>query len=342
MQEAGGKRQEDRGLTIVIGLVAYFPFLAIALIAQWSDRYRSVRWVTYGLILLFDALVALGGLLALLIGQSQDVQRLLLSQYPGVASIRWNVFGLVVVGTVLLPPVFLLPFVRHFLARFIPIDPDSGVHATALAMAVLVMGLNLSQVPLVGGLSVLAESAAQIAFLDLLVSNLPIGLFALVGVGFLIRRTPRETWERLGLERITWRRVGLAVGLALVILVFYYGVDWVWRTLAPENYEMIEALGEVMYGGVMGTWQVLVISMVAGVTEELFFRGALQPRFGLLLTALIFTGVHVQYGLTPATLEVLGGALVLGWLRQRTCTGTCVLLHVLYDVAGLLVFPLLP
>jgi len=170
----------------------------------------------------------------------------------------------------------------------------------------------------------------------------PIGLFALVGVGFLTRRPPSETWKRLGLERVTWRQVVLTVGLALVILVFYYGVDWVWLVLAPENYEMMEALGEVLYGGVMNTWQALVISLVAGVTEELFFRGALQPRFGLLLAAILFTGVHVQYGFTPAALEILSAALVLGWLRQRTNTSTCILLHALYDAAGLLVFPLLP
>ena len=325
---------------MLISLLAYFPFLAIALIAQWSDRYRAVRWVTYGLILLFDASVALGGLLALLIGRSREVQRLLSSQYLAVASPRWCVFGLVVVGTALLAPVFLLPFVRRVLARLIPIDPESGVHATALALAVLMVGLNLSQVPLIGGLDALAEGVARVAFLDLLLSNLPIGLFALVGVGFLARRGPSETWKRLGLERVTWRQVALTVGLALAILVLYYGVDWVWLVLAPENYEMMEALGEVLYGGVMDTWQALVISLVAGVTEELFFRGALQPR--LLLTAILFTGVHVQYGFTPATLEVFSAALVLGWLRQRTNTSTCILLHALYDAAGLLVFPLLP
>lgn len=327
---------------MLISLLAYSPFLTIALIAQWSDRYRAVRWITYGLLLLFDASAALGGLLALLLGRSREIQRVLSSQYPGVTLPRWDVFGLVVIGAALLASVFLLSFVRRGLARLIPIDPESGVHAAALALAVLAVGLNLSQVVLIGSLNVLAESAAQVAFLDLLASNLPIGLFALVGVGFLIRRTGRETWERLGLERVTWRQVGLTAGLTLVILVFYYGVDWVWRLLAPESYDMMEALGEVLYGGVMLTWQAIVVSLVAGVTEELFFRGALQPRFGFLLTAILFTAVHVQYGLTPATLEVLGGALVLGWLRQRTNTSTCILLHVLYDIAGLLVFPLLP
>ena len=325
-----------------MSLLAFFPFLVIVLIAQWSDRDRVVRWLVYGLILLFDALIALGGLLAMLIGRSREIQRLLLSQFPQAASLRWGVFGLVVIQTTVLAPLFLLPFVRRGLARVIPIDPESGVHATALTLAVLVTGLNLAQVPLIGGLSALAESTAQVALLDLLISSLPIGLFALVGVGFLIRRTPRETWQRLGLRRITWRQTGLVAGLTVLIVVFYYGVDWVWRILAPESYDMVNALSEVLYSGAMGIWQGILVSLVVGVTEELFFRGALQPRFGLLLTAVLFTVAHVQYGLTPATLEVFGGALALGWLRQRTHTTACILLHVLYNLVGLLVFPLLP
>jgi len=326
----------------LIALLAYFPFLAVALLAQWSDRHRTARWLTYGAVVLFDAAVVVGGTLALLVGTSSPNWGVHLSSGPGGTPLAWDRFGLVVIATGLLAPVCLLPPVRRGLARSIPIDPESCVHATALALGILAMGLNISQVPLLGGLDTLAESTGQIAFLDLLASNLPIGLFALVGVGFLVRRTPRETWNRLGLARLSWRQVGLTAGLAVAIVVFYYGVDAAWRALDPENYAMMEALGEVLYGGVMSTWQAIAVSLVAGITEELFFRGALQPRFGLLLTALLFTGAHVQYGLTPATLEVLGGALLLGWLRQRTNTGACILLHVLYDVAGLLVFPLLP
>ena len=326
----------------LMSLLAYLPFLAIALLAQWGDRYRAVRWMTYGLILLLDLLVALGGLLALLVGQSQIAQRLLLSQALGVTPASWTGVGLIVIGVALLALVPLLPSVRRALSRLIPIDPRSCVHATALALAVLATGLNFSQVPLLGGLDTLAASDAQIPFLDLLLSNLPIGLFALIGVGFLVRRTPRETWKRLELGRVTWRQVGVTAGLALGILTFYYGVDWVWRALDPENCEMMGALSEVLYGGVTSTWQAIVVSLVAGVTEELFFRGALQPRFGFLLTAVLFATAHVQYGFTLATLEVFGGALVLGWLRQRANTSACVLLHVLYDVAGLFVFPLLP
>jgi hypothetical protein len=64
---------------VLTSLLAYLPFLTVALLAQWSDRNRGVRWLTYGLVLLFDGLMALGGLLALSIGQSHQAQRLLFS-----------------------------------------------------------------------------------------------------------------------------------------------------------------------------------------------------------------------------------------------------------------------
>jgi membrane protease YdiL (CAAX protease family) len=327
---------------VLISLLAYVPFLAIALVAQWSDRHRVMRWVTFGLILAFDALVALGGLFALLVGQIPRFQRLIAIAQPGLTAAAWNVFGLILLGTALFAPVLLLPAVRRLLARLIPIDAASGIHATALVLAVLVMGLNLSQVPLIGGLDTLAASAVQLPFLGLLITNLPIGLFPLIGVGLFIRRTPRETVSRLGLGRLSWRQIGLTVLLAVAILAFYYGVDWIWREVHLESYEMVEALGDVLYGGASGLWQVFLLSLVAGVTEELFFRGAVQSRFGFLLTAVFFTAAHVQYGLTFAALEVFGAALVLGWLRRRTNTTACILLHILYDVGALFIFPLLP
>ena len=53
------------------------------------------------------------------------------------------------------------------------------------------------------------------------------------------------------------------------------------------------------------SWMALLISVTAGVSEEIAFRGALQPIFGLWPTALIFALFHLQYTLTPATLIIL-------------------------------------
>ncbi|MBK6432580.1 MAG: CPBP family intramembrane metalloprotease [Anaerolineae bacterium] len=49
----------------------------------------------------------------------------------------------------------------------------------------------------------------------------------------------------------------------------------------------------------------------------MIFRGALQPRFGLILTSFLFAVIHVQYGLSPAVVQVFVLGLVLGIIRQR-------------------------
>jgi membrane protease YdiL (CAAX protease family) len=71
----------------------------------------------------------------------------------------------------------------------------------------------------------------------------------------------------------------------------------------------------------------LAVSLSAGVGEELLFRGALQPRFGLVLTSLLFAVGHAHYGLSPATVEVFVIGLVLGLVRRRINTTTCIVIH---------------
>jgi membrane protease YdiL (CAAX protease family) len=323
-------------------LLAYLPFLCVALLAQWGERSRALRWLTYGLLLAMDALVFLVGGGALLLGGSTAVQAQLLELYPGLSASRWMAFGGLLLVTTVAAPLLLLPSVRRLLARLIPIDAESAVHATALALAVLGMGLNLSQVALIGGLDVVAQAEGQIPFTELLLSNLPLGLFAFVGVGLWVRRDWRQTWERLGVGRISWRQLGLTVGLTVAVLILELGIDWAWETLAPESYQMMESLGEVLFGSVTAIWQGVAISASSGLMEELLFRGAVQPRFGVLLTVFFFTLAHVQYGFTLAALEVLLAAVALAWLRRRVNTTACILLHVLHNLAVLLIFPLFP
>ncbi len=63
----------------------------------------------------------------------------------------------------------------------------------------------------------------------------------------------------------------------------------------------------------------------------MLFRGALQPRLGLLWTAIVFTAVHTQYGLSIDALAVLVLALGLGLLRRVANTTTSALCHIAYN-----------
>lgn len=85
---------------------------------------------------------------------------------------------------------------------------------------------------------------------------------------------------------------------------------------------------------------VISIGLAAAIGEEPIFRGAMQPRFGLLLSAVLFALVHSQYGISLATVIVLLLGLVLGWERKRFNTTTSIITHALYNsfLAGIAYF----
>jgi membrane protease YdiL (CAAX protease family) len=75
----------------------------------------------------------------------------------------------------------------------------------------------------------------------------------------------------------------------------------------------------------------VVIGVTAGLGEEAAVRGILQPRLGIVLSNLLFTGVHAfQYGF-DALLVVFALGVVLGIIRRRTNTTVACITHGTYD-----------
>jgi membrane protease YdiL (CAAX protease family) len=67
------------------------------------------------------------------------------------------------------------------------------------------------------------------------------------------------------------------------------------------------------------------------LSEELFVRGALQPRFGILVSNILFTALHAtQYNFDALTSVFLAG-IVLGLIRKYSNTTTSAIVHGLYD-----------
>jgi membrane protease YdiL (CAAX protease family) len=75
--------------------------------------------------------------------------------------------------------------------------------------------------------------------------------------------------------------------------------------------------------------------MSAGEGEEVLFRGALQPRLGIVLTAVLFGALHVQYQV-PGMVVIVVIGLGLGIVKERTSTTFTALVHVLYDIGAFL------
>jgi membrane protease YdiL (CAAX protease family) len=71
---------------------------------------------------------------------------------------------------------------------------------------------------------------------------------------------------------------------------------------------MAQAFQELL--GDLGSAEILALSLLSALGEEILFRGVLQPRVGLLLASVLFAALHFPY--RRALLPWTGFALVLG------------------------------
>jgi membrane protease YdiL (CAAX protease family) len=219
-------------------------------------------------------------------------------------------------------------------------DPNSLVHLTAFVLVLALTSVTLSNFALSGGLSGLAEEiqADTSAIPSLILTQTIWILSALLGVGLLVRRTPQQAAARLGLrfprpEDFNW---GLGYGLLCYVGVIGFVAIWALLT-SPELFAEQTAASQQLVGVFSSIPQVFVLSILIGIGEEIFFRGAIQPVFGIGFTSVFFAVLHTQYTLTPATLALFGVSLVLGWLRQRHSTSAAIIAHFIYNFVQLFV-----
>jgi membrane protease YdiL (CAAX protease family) len=124
--------------------------------------------------------------------------------------------------------------------------------------------------------------------------------------------------------------LGLALGLAVIGLT---GV--LMRRDSALHWFAIEVrtlLGPVDWG------MALKLGLLSGIGEEAFFRGAMQPVFGFVLTSLIFGLIHV--GPDRRYLTWTAFAVVMGFLLGgiQVWTGSIVgplVAHILVNVVNL-------
>jgi membrane protease YdiL (CAAX protease family) len=323
----------------VLTFLLFVPFLVLVVLANLADRQRWARHVTYGSLIATNVgLLGIAGLALL-----SELARLLLPDL-GVTglTVNWWAVMAICLLTSMIACLPLIPGVRRFLARWLPIDPGSIVHMTALAFAVYQIGLSLAQMVLIGDLENLARTGLSLTVWDVLLSGLPLLLFALLGVGWFLRRKGGEVLERLGLRRPTWKQLILVVAVTALLLAFDLGVNLAWQAVDPAGFDKLQRVTDSLFGGLMTVAGAVVLGLSAGISEELLFRGAVQPRLGLFLATVLFALAHLQYGLTIATLEVFVIGLVLGLVRNRTSTTTAILIHAGYNALGVLLGLLKP
>lgn len=107
-------------------------------------------------------------------------------------------------------------------------------------------------------------------------------------------------------------------------------VAWWMTSHVPAFVRLRDRLISMMQFEALKFWHAFAFGVMAGVPEEILFRGAVQPRLGLLLTALIFGALHAiswMYFIYAAGAGLLLG-LVVEW-RGNLWAAT--LAHFAYD-----------
>jgi len=201
--------------------------------------------------------------------------------------------------------------------------------------AVLYAGLNLAFSAAIIDPALLTEMASEVGIPELAGQYAILVTLAFFGVGLGIRRNWRDTLTRLGLQRIGL--IGLIlVGVAafgMVIASMIMGVAIM--LLFPDSLSEVESFNQgllLTFGSPMGA---IALGLLSGIGEEILYRGALQPAFGLVATSLIFALHHSQY-VNPGLLVILVIGLLLGVIRKWWGTTPAILVHALYNTVLLL------
>lgn len=315
-------------------LLVSLPLLAVIALANVIAARASagVRLAFNLALFVVNLLLVLGGLALLVIPQESLTlpEAALQSIDPRSGGAAFIIMGLWGAAVSLSP-------VRRGLKRILPaLEPDSPVHTLALVgIGYLAGSALLSMAP--GALEAILESGVQPTLVDVLAQQFVFVLVAFFGVGLLTRRDGRALNERLGLLRPTRAQLWLGVRWMLFFVFLQACIGASWALFNPAAAEELGGVNELLLGNINTVWDWLLLALAAGLGEEMLFRGALQPVFGILATSIVFAVSHIQYGLSPATLVVFLLSVVLGIIRKRTNTTVAIFVHAGYNfILGML------
>lgn len=225
----------------------------------------------------------------------------------------------------------LKPF-RQIVASVTPMDPESPIDWSGLAVVLALLGFLVPTAFVDAAPAVVSGNSGAALFSGLLQQLLAFVAIAYVAVGYRNYRTGEEATARLGIQIPTSPQIvmGLAGVVAAFIAANIGGILTEW--LQPDAIDGLNQSIESITFGVSNVFVAIVLALSSGIGEEVFFRGALQPRFGMVLTAILFTFLHAQYGFTWVLLGLFLIGMIFGWLAKRYGTMAAVVAHVIYNL----------
>ena len=336
--------------------VESLPFLGLALLAYAGETREDLRVLTlaYWLLLVgLFALVILGLAIfcyvdpAVLHWQGGPNSRRPDLFLPGNEP-RMAVVGVGIIASICLGLLGLTPMMRRAMSHGLPFDEHSFVHAVALATVLAMTAMLLMPLAVIGEPVLLVlmrnfkdfiannntvEMSDQSVLRDQIYGTVWLVPAAIMAVGYPLHRSLKAALVRVGLV-IPWGSQVIFALVAAVLLVvvmtfFDFGVDRLWHLLGWRTTDQ-KGFEELMKSAI-SPLGAAVIGITAGLGEELFARGVLQPRLGILLSNLFFTSLHALQYNWDGLLSVFVTGMILGYIRRRTNTTTSAIVHGTFD-----------
>lgn len=320
-------------MTII--LLFFIPILMIVVVANMGQHSPVLRGLTYALLLISSALIAFAGI-QFWLATTPILAQILSPDIPlDQAALGQGLAASGLLATVLV----LAALIADRRGRRLQVGSlclSCPVPLTALTLAILYAGGNFALVRALPDLSELGRLHLDFGVGELLAQNSGLVALAFLGVGLGVRRSLRSAWQRLDLRPLRRREFGIVLMLTMGMIVMSMVVGAVIAALFPDSVANANALNDTLLQAFSSVGGALLLGLLTGIGEELLYRGAVQPVFGLWLTSLIFALHHVQY-LNPTFILILLLGLTLGWIRNRWGVSVAALTHACYNTSLVLI-----
>lgn len=300
-------------------LVGVTAFLSLWVRRANEDELEGKRATPMGLYIVFGAF----GFFLFLYGLGSAYRDWRNGTSPEDVSYLALAIG-IIAGLTLIPPL------RRLVAKVIPFDPTSW--ADTIGLFLLASIVALSSV----ALFVEADEQEPATYALLIGTALTEIALALVIVGAPFYRTFKQAVKRLGLVVPSPKDVAISLGLVIVAFVISATSSVLVRVLQPDLYDRINDNLGTMTSGVDSWWGAVVLGICAGTGEEILFRGAIQPKYGIIVTSIVFAVLHQQYGASFVTVGVFGVGILLGLERKYLNTTSSIITHATYNTLAVL------
>ena len=116
-----------------------------------------------------------------------------------------------------------------------------------------------------------------------------------------------------------------------------FGLFVIWLTELDYFEKSMQKYKNLLGDYKLTLFYVFFLSMCAGVGEEIFFRGIVQPIIGIWLTAFLFVSIHGYFSIKNKRINIFALLLtvfiaLIGWAAKEYSIWLAIVAHFSYDL----------